>query len=91
MAATRRLGVAISAWVAARKPKRNKLPEEVERDRDHFDPLAEEAARSIENIERVQAVAREPVTDQLTDLLNWRALKDALSARSSARSASVAV
>ena len=80
VAATRRLGAAIAVWVAALKPKRNKLPEEVERERDCFDPLAQEAARSIESIERVRAVAREPVTDQLTDLLNWRALKDALSA-----------
>ncbi len=49
-------------------------------DRDLFHYLAGQAARSIENVQLHETVARESVTDDLTGLSNRRAFDDALAA-----------
>jgi diguanylate cyclase (GGDEF)-like protein len=48
-------------------------------DRELFTYLAGQAARSVENVELHETVARESVTDDLTGLSNRRAFADALS------------
>lgn len=47
-------------------------------DRELFTYLAAQAARSVENVELHQTVARDSVTDHLMELLNRRAFDDAL-------------
>jgi diguanylate cyclase (GGDEF)-like protein len=47
-------------------------------DRDLFGYLAEQAARSIENVQLHETAARESITDDLTGLSNRRAFDDAL-------------
>ena len=48
-------------------------------DRELFEFLAGQAARSMENVESFETATRESVTDDLTGLSNRRALNDALS------------